>query len=197
MDGDTAPLRDLVALKERYGAWLMVDEAHATGLFGDKHRGWVEAQGVSDHVEVQMGTLSKALGSSGGYIAGSRPLIDWLVNRARSLIFSTAPSPVVSAASLAALQLIQSDEGATLKARLWKNVRAFSNEAVSPICPVLLGDEAQTCVAADMLRERGYWTPAIRYPTVARGQARLRITLSAQHTLTEIENLKDELGRLR
>jgi 8-amino-7-oxononanoate synthase len=101
MDGDAAPLREIVALKEKYGAWLMVDEAHATGLYGKNRRGLAEESGVSGQIEVQMGTLGKAVGASGGYICGSRPLIDFLVNRARSFIFSTAPVPAAAAAATA------------------------------------------------------------------------------------------------
>ena len=102
MDGDAAPLREMVALKEKYGAWLMVDEAHATGLYGKHRRGLAEELGVSEQIEIQMGTLGKALGAAGGYISGSRVLIDFLVNRARSFIFSTAPVPAAAAAATAA-----------------------------------------------------------------------------------------------
>ena len=122
MDGDWAPLRELVALKERYGAWLLVDEAHATGLYGDQRRGLAEACGVADRIEVQMGTLGKALGSAGGYICGARELIELLVNRARSFIFSTAPVPVQAAAATAAVGIVQSQEGRRLAALLWERV---------------------------------------------------------------------------
>ncbi|HEY3913004.1 MAG TPA: 8-amino-7-oxononanoate synthase, partial [Verrucomicrobiae bacterium] len=111
MDGDLAPLPQMVALKEKYGAWLMVDEAHAVGLFGKHRRGLAEEMGVSDQIEIQMGTLGKALGSSGGYICGPQALIDFLINRARSFIFSTAPVPASAAAARAAIELIQSTEG--------------------------------------------------------------------------------------
>src|SRR5277367_4744820 len=113
MDGDAAPLREIVALKEKYGAWLMVDEAHATGLYGKNRRGLAEELGVSDRIEIQMGTLGKALGASGGYICGSRPLISFLVNRARSFIFSTAPVPAAAAAAQAAIQFVRSKPGET------------------------------------------------------------------------------------
>jgi 7-keto-8-aminopelargonate synthetase-like enzyme len=108
MDGDAAPLREIVALKEKYGAWLMVDEAHATGIIGKNGRGLADELGVSDQIEIQMGTLGKALGASGGYICGSRTLIDFLVNRARSFIFSTAPVPAAAAAATAGIKLVQS-----------------------------------------------------------------------------------------
>ena len=111
MDGDTAPLRDMVELKNRHGAWLMVDEAHATGLFGERRRGLIEELQVSEQVEVQMGTLGKAVGASGGYICGSRKLVDWLVNRARSFIFSTAPVPAAAAAATAGMRFIQTEAG--------------------------------------------------------------------------------------
>src|SRR5256886_3771479 len=113
MDGDFALLRDLVELKEKHGAWLMVDEAHATGLYGEKRRGLAEEFGVAGQIEVQMGTLGKALGSAGGYICGSRVLIDYLVNRARTFIFSTAPVPAAAAAATAAIHLVQSGESQT------------------------------------------------------------------------------------
>src|SRR6266536_4813527 len=106
MDGDFTPLREIVALKEKHGAWLMVDEAHATGLYGASRRGLAEECGVSEQIEIQMGTLGKALGASGGYICGSRGLIDLLINRARSFIFSTAPIPAASAAAGAGIRLV-------------------------------------------------------------------------------------------
>src|SRR6266404_1635761 len=113
MDGDLAPLAEIVALKEEYGAWLMIDEAHATGIFGPHRRGLADELSVSDQIEIQMGTLGKALGSSGGYICGPRVLIDYLINRARSFIFSTAPVPAAAAAARAAVELVQSAEGKT------------------------------------------------------------------------------------
>ena len=123
MDGDAAPLREIVALKEKHGAWLMVDEAHATGLYGKNRRGLAEESGVSERIEIQMGTLGKAVGASGGYICGSRPLIDFLVNRARSFIFSTAPVPAAAAAAAAGVRFIQSPEGERRQGVLWKRVK--------------------------------------------------------------------------
>src|SRR5438477_1346661 len=122
MDGDFALLRELLDLKEQHGAWLMLDEAHATGLYGEKRRGLAEEFGVAERIEVQMGTLGKALGAAGGYICGSRVLIDYLVNRARTFIFSTAPVPAGAAAATAAIHLIQSDEGQTRRNQLWARV---------------------------------------------------------------------------
>lgn len=204
MDGDAAPLREIVTLKEKYGAWLMVDEAHATGLYGANRRGLAEELGVSDRIEIQMGTLGKALGASGGYICGSRALVDFLINRARSFIFSTAPVPAAAAAATAGIALVRSSEGGSrldqlhtrlheLHAALHPPTTAFP----SAITPVILGEESKAVSAAAALREQGIFVPAIRYPTVARGSARLRITLTASHTTADVNRLIDSLALLR
>ena len=125
MDGDAAPLREIVALKEKYGAWLMVDEAHATGIIGKNGRGLADELGVSSRIEIQMGTLGKALGASGGFICGSRALIDFLVNRARSFIFSTAPVPAAAAAATAGIKITQSAEGETRRTQLRQRLGEF------------------------------------------------------------------------
>lgn len=207
MDGDLAPLRNLVELKERYGAWLMVDEAHATGLFGERRRGLAEAFGVSDQIEIQMGTLGKALSASGGYIAGSRRLVDFLINRARSFIFSTAPVPAAAAAAMAGVELVAGDEGAARCQRVWTLVDLLKNLLLhrgwnpgvvqSPILPLLVGDEAAAVRLATELRESDLLVPAIRYPTVARGAARLRVTVSAAHERADLEQLATALARLK
>ena len=196
MDGDAAPLREIVALKEKYGAWLMVDEAHATGLYGKNRRGRAEESGVSSQIEVQMGTLGKAMGASGGYICGSRPLIDFLVNRARSFIFSTAPVPAAAAAATAGVRFIQSKAGADQRNKLFERVGELNSQSAirnpqfqSAIIPVLIGDEAKAVATSAALRERDIFVPAIRYPTVARGRARLRVTLNATHTPDDISQL--------
>jgi 8-amino-7-oxononanoate synthase len=189
MDGDAAPLREIVALKEKYGAWLMVDEAHATGLFGKNRRGLAEELGVSEQFEIQMGTLGKALGASGGYICGSRALVDFLVNRARSFIFSTAPVPAAAAAATAAIQFIQSKPGESRRNLLWQRVKQFKPKFESAIIPIILGEENKTLEAAAKLREKNIFIPAIRYPTVARGQARLRVTLTAAHSANDVSEL--------
>ena len=129
MDGDHAPLREMVELKEQYGAWLMVDEAHATGLYGANRRGLAEELGVSDRIEIQMGTLGKALGASGGYICGSRALIDYLINRARTFIFSTAPVPAAAAAATAGVRFVESSAGEERRSMLWQRV---SDSALNP-----------------------------------------------------------------
>jgi 8-amino-7-oxononanoate synthase len=200
MDGDAAPLREMIALKEKYGAWLMVDEAHATGLYGKNRRGLAEELGLSDQIEVQMGTLGKALGAGGGYICGSRVLIDFLVNRARSFIFSTAPVPAAAAAATAGIRVVQSAEGEVRRKTLWARVGEFQSaignrqSAIpSAIIPIIIGKEEKAVQAAVRLREQNIFVPAIRYPTVARGQARLRITLTATHTTDEVTQLASAL----
>ena len=207
MDGDLAPLRDLVELKDKYGAWLMLDEAHATGLFGQHRRGLAEACELAGRVEIQMGTLGKALGAAGGYICGSRPLIDLLVNRARSFIFSTAPVPAAAAAATAALRLVQSQEGEVRRTRLWQRVDETKNALIggawtlppvrSAILPLLVGEEGRAVALAAALRDLGVFIPAIRYPTVARGAARLRLTVTAAHTREDIAALGGALRDLK
>ncbi|HEX3857246.1 MAG TPA: 8-amino-7-oxononanoate synthase, partial [Verrucomicrobiae bacterium] len=170
MDGDRAPLREIVGLKNKYGAWLMVDEAHATGIFGKDGRGLAEELGVSEQIEIQMGTLGKALGASGGYICGSRMLVDFLVNRARSFIFSTAPVPAAAAAATAAIKFIRSKSGEARRNLLWRRIGQFDSKFQSAIIPVLIGDETKAVEAAAKLRGKNIFIPAIRYPTVARGK---------------------------
>lgn len=205
MDGDAGKLAEIVELKEKFNAWLMVDEAHAVGIYGRHRRGLIEQLGLSSKVEVQMGTLSKAFGSAGGYIAGSRALIDTLINKSRSFIYSTAPSPAVAAASLAAVELVNGSEGEERREKLWKNIQYFADKLParwrtseapqSPIFPLLIGDEGEAMETSKRLENAGFLVPAIRYPTVARQQARLRVTLSAAHTKTQIDALLTELAR--
>ncbi len=185
----------------------MVDEAHATGLYGEKRRGLAEEFGVAGRIEIQMGTLGKALGAAGGYICGSRALIDYLVNRARSFIFSTAPVPAAAAAATAAIHFIQSEEGQARRNQLWARVDQVKNGLVaaayllppvrSAIVPLMMGDEGRAVEAAATLREHGVFIPAIRYPTVARGQARLRLTVSAAHAAADVSQLVTALSRLK
>lgn len=207
MDGDVAPLRDIVECRDREGpeAWLMVDEAHATGVLGPEGRGWIEAQGVGGQVEIVMGTLGKALGAAGGFIAGSGTLREYLVNRARSFLFSTAPVPAASAAASAALRVARSAEGEARRRQLWERVGQLHRglreqgwelpDPVSPIVPLLVGDEACALHLAGRVREAGLIVPAIRHPTVRRGRARLRITLSAAHRPDDVECLLVALRR--
>ncbi len=206
MDGDRAPIEEIVAIKNRYGALLMLDEAHAVGVIGDFGRGLADKRGVAQMVDIQMGTLGKALGSSGGYICGSRPLIDLLINRARSFIYSTAPLPAAAAAASAALTFLQRPAGRQRQEALWQRIGDFMREAPealrppgpvqSAIVPLILGDEDRALAASQWLREKGFLIPAIRYPTVARGAARLRVTLSAIHTPEQISALCSTLSRL-
>src|SRR5437762_11397779 len=207
MDGDFAPLRDLVELKAKHGAWLMLDEAHATGLYGEKRRGLAEEFGLGGRIEVQMGTLGKALGSAGGYICGFRTLVDYLVNRARSFIFSTAPIPAAAAAATAAIQFVQSEEGQARRNQLWARVDQVKNGLIaagfvlppvrSAIIPLVMGDEAKAVDTAAALSEQGIFIPAIRYPTVARGQARLRLTVTAAHAAADVGQLVAALSHLK
>ena len=204
MDGDAAPLREIVELKNRFGAWLMVDEAHATGILGNGGRGLAEALALSGQIEIQMGTLGKAMGASGGYICGSRALVDLLVNRARSFIFSTAPLPAAAAAATAALQLVQSEAGEarrqSLRARIFEfqssidPARRDKSAIAAAIVPLILGPEEKAIAAAARLRQQNIFVPAIRYPTVARGAARLRVTLTAAHWADDIGILAHALS---
>jgi 8-amino-7-oxononanoate synthase len=201
MDGDRAPLREIVDLKDRFGAWLFVDEAHGIGVIGKHGRGLADEAGVSDRVELQMGTLGKALGSSGAYVCGSSALRDYVINRARSFIFSTAPPPHCAAASCAAVELLESDEGAVLVQMLQNNISALASarqlQAESAIFPIILGDEELAMNASRTLYRQGFLVPAIRYPTVARGSARLRISVTAAHPRETIESLVAALDCLQ
>jgi 8-amino-7-oxononanoate synthase len=206
MDGDAAPLGKIVELKDRHGAWLLVDEAHATGLYGVTGAGLIAEMGLSARVEIVMGTLSKALGSAGGYIAGSRVLIDWLINRARSFVYSTAPPPGIVAAGRAAVALARGMEGVALRARLRENIAHFRsglpapwknrNAASGAIQPLMCGEASAALQLANALREKGFLIPPIRYPTVPRHGARLRVTLSAAHAKKEIDALNRALVKV-
>lgn len=200
MDGDAAPLAEIVALKEKYGAWLLVDEAHAVGVTGPQGRGLAASMGLENRVELQMGTLSKAIGVSGGYVAAARPVIDLLINRARSLIYSTAPPAALAKTASAAIQLIQSDEGEARRTKLHQLKEVFCRSLFADaecqlanrpgaILPVIIGKAEAAVDASLWLQSQGYFIPAIRYPTVARDAARLRITLSALHELIQIKGL--------
>jgi 8-amino-7-oxononanoate synthase len=207
MDGDHAPLRELIELKKRFGVLLMLDEAHAVGVIGPNGRGLAAEEDVSEEIDVQMGTLSKALGASGGYICGSRTLIDWLINRARSFIYSTAPPPAIAAAALVAVNFLASPEGEERRLLLWQRIRLMQQllprtklkeedvAASSAIFPLIVGDEKATLDLAAALQGEGFLVPAIRYPTVAKGAARLRITVTAAHKASQIEALCEMIKR--
>ena len=194
MDGDLAPLAQIVDLKDRHGAWLMLHEAHATGVIGPHGRGCAAAAGLADRIDVQLGTLSKALGTHGGFIAGSRDLVDLLVNKARPFIYSTAPPAPVVAAARAAVALAASAEGDARRARLREVMRDLAAilhlaAPASPILPVTVGDEAEAVARAARLLAAGFFVPAIRYPTVPMGKARLRFSASAAHTPDDLAAL--------
>jgi 8-amino-7-oxononanoate synthase len=251
MDGDRAPLRQLVGLKKRFGALLLLDEAHAVGVLGANGRGLAHETGLTRHVDIHLGTLSKALGVSGGYICGSHSLIDWLVNRARSFIFSTAPPPALAAAATAAVELLESDLGEERRLLLWTRIETlrsllhfvpppepiFPEPKVPPtaatakkpnvlrqilsgvgpgqtsvppplpphvpvqtgcaIHPIIVGDEQAAIDLSRSLQAEGFLVPAIRYPTVAKGAARLRITITAAHGEAQIRALAGAINRLR
>ncbi len=199
MDGDAAPLREIAELKTKHGAWLLVDEAHAVGVLGPQGRGLAAALGVDQQVDLHLGTLSKAFGLSGGYLAASRQVIDLLINRARSFIYSTAP-PVHQAHALSQiLDLIRGEQGNSLRNQVRDNAAQTqsllaglgiaSQPAPGAILPVILGEASRAMEISTRLRDAGFLIPCIRYPTVARGSARLRITLSAMHSATQINAL--------
>jgi 8-amino-7-oxononanoate synthase len=187
MDGDVAPVSELAAACARHGALLVLDEAHAV-LSPEP-----ELEGVD---ALRVGTLSKTLGSLGGFVVGRRSFVDLLVNRARPFIFTTAPTPADSAAALAALAVVRSQEGDELKARLRRHVERIAPGHPSPIVPVILGDEKRALGAAAALLDRGLLVPAIRPPTVAPGTSRLRVALSAAHDDEEVERLAAALAGL-
>ena len=196
MDGDLAPLREFVELKDKYGAVLMLDEAHAVGVLGRSGSGLADQLGLSHRIEVQMGTLGKALGSSGGYIAGSRVLIDFLLNTARSFIFSTAPPASTAAASSTALDLCAGSEGDRRRAKLRKLAALLDPAPPAAIHPVIFGGEDDSLRASERLAKLGFHVPAIRPPTVPKGTSRLRVSLSAAHDAEVVKTLASALGAI-
>jgi 8-amino-7-oxononanoate synthase len=198
MDGDLAPLVELVTLKKKYGAWLMVDEAHATGVLGANGRGGAEYFGVEGEIDVSMGTFSKALGCLGGFICGVKELKELLINRARSLVYSTGLPPAICRAATTACMVARQEP--QWRESLWKNINLFreimGSAQQSPIFPVMVGDERRCVQIAEQLREQGFMVPAIRYPTVSRGKARLRVSLSAVHGEEDIQNLAAQCKKL-
>jgi 8-amino-7-oxononanoate synthase len=203
MDGDVAPLRELLAACREHGAALMVDEAHATGVLGVRGAGLCEELGLEAEVDLRVGTLSKALGCLGGYVATSRAVADLLLNRARPFVFSTSLPAALCAAAEAALEVVQGDDA--LRARLWRNIHRFAKglralglpaEPRSAIFPVILGDPERALEAARRCRERGLLVKAIRPPTVPEGTSRLRFCLSAAHTEGHIDLALEVLRQL-
>ena len=201
MDGDFLDLQSLVTLKNRFGAWLLLDEAHAGGVIGPQGAGWAAEQGLAKEVDVQMGTLGKALGSSGGFVATRSLVIDHFLNEARTFLFGTAPAPAAMAAASQALQIVRSAEGGNLRGKLQANVRLFSagqaDPKKGPIQMQIFGSNDRTLQARDFLRTGGIEAAAIRPPTVPENTARLRISLSARHSAPEISRLLESLAQLR
>jgi glycine C-acetyltransferase len=204
MDGDLGPLPALCELAEEFGCIMMVDDAHASGVFGRNGRGTVDHFGMHGRVDVQVGTLSKAIGALGGYVAGSRALIDFLYHRARPFLFSTSHPPAVAAACLAALDLLL--EQPELIDRLWDNTRFFQTGlrergfdiglSESPIVPVMVGEGAHAMRLSDRLFEEGVFAQGIAFPTVARDKARVRAIVTAAHTRDELQFALDVFGKV-
>jgi glycine C-acetyltransferase len=212
MDGDLGALPALCDLADEFGCIMMVDDAHASGVFGREGRGTVDHFGLHGRVDVQVGTLSKAIGALGGYVAGSRALIEFLCHRARPFLFSTSHPPSVAATCIAALDVLESEP--QWIERLWENTRFFKtglqelgfNTGVSesPITPVIVGDAALAMTLSDRLFDAGVFAQGIGFPTVARGKARVRTIVTATHTREELQfaldcfkQVGDELGILR
>jgi glycine C-acetyltransferase len=204
MDGDIAPLPELVQVAERRGAIMMIDDAHASGVLGTGGAGTVDHFGLHGRVDIQVGTLSKAIGVLGGFIAGPRHLIDWLQNRGRPFLFSTSAPPAVVAACLAALDVIREEPDRL--SRLWSNTELFkaglhdlgfdTGESQTPITPVITGDEEKTQAFARRLFDEGVFCPAIVFPTVALGRARVRTIVTADHTPDDLREALEIFGRV-
>lgn len=192
MDGDIAPLPQIVKLAKEYNAITMIDEAHATGTLGENGKGAEEHFGIEGQIDIVMGTLSKAIGSLGGFVAGSQELINYLRNRARSFIYTTALPPAACAAALAAIEIIENEPELVRNLRM--NSRFLGKE--TPIIPILIGDADKTTEVSQKLFDRGIFVSGIRPPTVPKGESRLRITVSAVHTKEEIECLASLLQEL-
>jgi len=208
MDGDIAPLPQLCGLAEKYGCIMMVDDAHASGVLGRGGRGSIDHFDCHGRVHIQVGTLSKAIGSMGGYVCGSRELIDFLYLRARPFLFSTSHPPATAAACQAAFTLLDSAEGEKLVKKLWANTKFFKKElkkrgfefkaSETPIIPIHVGDAAKAFEFSRQLFDAGVFAPAVGYPTVAEGKARLRAIVSAAHKreqLLKAANTLAEVGK--
>ncbi|HWA97690.1 MAG TPA: aminotransferase class I/II-fold pyridoxal phosphate-dependent enzyme, partial [Pirellulales bacterium] len=205
MDGDAAPLVELVELAGRNGAMLMIDEAHATGVFGARGRGLAEHLGVEDQIDVRMGTLSKAFGCAGGFVCGRRSLVDWLVNRARSYVFSTAQPAAWCAAAIEAIEIVEREPlrrerllgladrvRDVLRAQEWD-----TGASTTQIIPVIVGAPGRAIELSRRLLDRGLFVPAIRPPSVPEARSLLRISLSSAHDDAMIERLLTAMAELR
>ena len=204
MEGDVGPLPELCALAEEFGCIMMVDDAHASGVFGRNGRGTVDHFGVHGRVDIQVGTLSKAFGALGGYVAGSRSLIDFLYHRARPFLFSTSHPPAVAATCIAALDVLEQEPERI--ERLWENTRFFKSGlqalgfntglSASPITPVIVGDGALAMTLSDRLFAEGVFAQGIAFPTVARDAGRVRTIVTATHTREELQFALDVFARV-
>lgn len=203
MDGTIAPISELCDIADRFEAIMIVDEAHATGVFGNRGSGICEELGVEHRVPIRIGTLSKAIGAQGGFVTGPRLVIDYLTQHARSLVYSTAAPPLIIAAALRGLRIATEQPERRLKVRQLANVLLSelrtaglkSSSERTPIVPVILSDAGQTLTHAQTLADAGFYVPAIRPPTVPEKSSRLRISLSAAHDVEDIERLAHELSR--
>jgi glycine C-acetyltransferase len=204
MDGDIAPLPAIVALAEEYGAFVMVDDAHSSGVLGKNGRGSVSHFGLDGHVALQIGTLSKGIGALGGYVACSQDMRDYLLNRARPILFSTSHPPSVVATCIAALDILESDT--SLVERLWENTSFFkkglsqlgfqTGQSETPITPVIVGEGARAVQLSSRLFAEGVFAQAIVYPTVAVDKCRVRTIVTALHTNAELSRALDVFARV-
>ncbi|MGE5180153.1 MAG: glycine C-acetyltransferase [Bacteroidota bacterium] len=202
MDGDIAPLPAIAALAREHGAIMMVDDAHASGVLGKNGRGTIDHYGVHGQVDIQVGTLSKAIGVLGGYVCGSKSLIEYLYHRARPFLFSTSHPPAVAAACMAAFEVLEQEPERI--ERLWSNTKRFKaglkrlgfNTGISetPITPIIVGEADRAMKLSDLAFERGVFAQGIGYPTVAKGKARLRTIVTATHTEEELDRALEVLG---
>ena len=197
MDGDIAPLPELCTLAEKYNCIMMIDDAHSSGVLGKNGRGTVDYAGVHGRVHIQVGTLSKAIGVMGGYVCGSRDLIDFLYRRARPFLFSTSHPPASAAACMAAFTLLDSPEGERLIKKMWSNTKFFKRQlkkrgfkfgnSETPIVPIHVGEAAKAFEFSKKLFDAGVYAPAVGFPTVAEGKARLRAIVTATHKRSDLE----------
>jgi len=204
MDGDIAPLPDLVEVAEKHGAIMMIDDAHASGVLGKNGRGTVDHFGLHGRVDIQVGTLSKAIGVLGGFIAGPQHLIDWLVNRGRPFLFSTSAPPAVVAACIEALNILEEEPDRV--DRLWDRTRFFkkgltelgfdTGASETPITPVIAGEETKAVELSAMLWDEGVFSPAIVFPTVAKGSSRVRTIVTAEHSEEDLQEALDAFERV-
>ena len=206
MDGDLAPVKELLQIAEQYDALLIVDDAHGFGVLGKQGHGILEQENIQSDRIIYIGTLGKAAGVSGAFVCAQDSFIEWLIQKGRPYIYSTATPPAIAHTLLKSLEIIESDEGVKRRTQLnqlikiWQDEMIFSEwkkvSSCTPIQPVILGSNASALMAAKLLDEAGYWIPAIRPPTVAPGSARLRITFSANHSADDLYKLIATLNRV-